>query len=172
MQTQRWIAQNILNAVGPHPASYAFGPGRNLVDAADRHAGCRWLVKMDVRQFFEFIGESGVYRVFRDLGYGALVSFEMTRLCTRLHSRQYPFSAKSLEEAQATIPYQKGAMGHLPQGAPTSPMLANLAVRRFDERLDSLAGARGWIYTRYADDLAFSTKEPCARGRAMALAQV
>ncbi len=169
MRTQRWIAQNILNVVEPHPASYAFAPGRDLVGAAERHAGCGWLVKMDVRHFFESIKEPVVYRVFRELGYSALVAFEMTRLCTRLHSAQYPFKARLLEEVQATIPYRKGAAGHLPQGAPTSPMLANLAVRRLDERIDALAGARDWTYTRYADDLAFSTTEPCTRGRAMAL---
>jgi RNA-directed DNA polymerase len=51
-------------------------------------------------------------------------------------------------------------------------MLANLVVRKLDERLDSLASARGWIYTRYADDLAFSTKGPCRRGHVMALASL
>ena len=172
MQTQRWIAQNILNAVEPHPASHAFAPGRDLVGAAERHAGCRWLVKMDVRHFFESIGEPAVYRVFRELGYGALVAFEITRLCTRLRSGQYPFRAIPPAELQATIPYWKGAAGHLPQGAPTSPMLANFAVRRLDERLDTLAKARGWIYTRYADDLAFSTREPSTRGHAVAIAKL
>ncbi|SRR6266851_3518876 len=169
MRAQRWIAQNILNAVEPHPASFAFAPRRDLVGAAERHAGCRWLVKMDVRHFFESIGEAAIYRIFRTLGYGALVAFEMTRLCTRLDSAQYPFIARSPEEAQPTAPYRKRVAGHLPQGAPTSPMLANLAVRKLDERLDALARARGWTYTRYADDLAFSTTQPCTRGRAMAM---
>ena len=49
-------------------------------------------------------------------------------------------------------------------------MLANLSVRKLDERLEALANAHGWIYTRYADDLAFSIKEKSSRGRAMALA--
>src|SRR4051812_25150863 len=52
MQAQRWIAQNILNAVTPHDASYAFAKDRDLVKAAGKHAGARWLVKMDVRNFF------------------------------------------------------------------------------------------------------------------------
>ena len=57
MQTQRWIAQNILNAVTAHEASYAFAKNRDLVKAATKHAGATWLVKMDVRSFFESISE-------------------------------------------------------------------------------------------------------------------
>jgi RNA-directed DNA polymerase len=77
MQTQRWIVQNILNPIHPHSASFAFAPGRDLVGAAERHLGSRWLLKMDVRHFFESISEMQVYRVFRWLGYGALLSFQM-----------------------------------------------------------------------------------------------
>jgi RNA-directed DNA polymerase len=48
-------------------------------------------------------------------------------------------------------------MGYLPQGAPTSPMLANLVVHSLDDEIQALAEASGLTYTRYADDMAFST---------------
>jgi RNA-directed DNA polymerase len=169
MKTQRWIAQNILNVAKPHDSSYAFAPGRSLMGAADRHAGCKWLVKLDVHSFFESIKEPSVYRLFRTLGYGELVSFELTRLCTRQDTLQ----VRSDYSVRDTVPYwRRRPPGYLPQGAPTSPMLANLVVRDLDIRLNAIAQRYGWIYTRYADDLAFSTTERSSRGQAMHVASL
>jgi RNA-directed DNA polymerase len=50
-------------------------------------------------------------------------------------------------------------------------MLANLAVRRLDDRLQALADAKRWVYTRYADDLAFSTNRLSTRTQAAAIAR-
>jgi hypothetical protein len=55
------------------------------------------------------------------------------------------------------------ARRHLPQGAPTSPALANLCAYHVDCRLSGLAAAAGATYTRYADDLAFSGDAAFAR---------
>ncbi|MEZ6029316.1 MAG: reverse transcriptase family protein [Hyphomonadaceae bacterium] len=157
MRTQRWIAQNILNVIEPHPASFAFAPKRNLVGAAVRHAGCGWLLKMDVQNFFEAIPERSVFEMFEGLGYSRLVAFQLARICTRLpETGNRPAQTPSM-------PHPQRPEGHLPQGAPTSPMLANLAVRKMDATLETLATGRGWVYTRYADDLAFSTKLPVDR---------
>ena len=161
MRVQRWINTYILACAYPHPASHAYSKGTNIIDATKPHCGKKWLIKLDVRQFFESISEISVYRVFRALGYQALVAFEMARICTRLGSetprrnrpqwRVWPRSRTSIDA------YSKWRMGHLPQGAPTSPMLANLAVREMDEELTKIAEEADLTYTCYADDLAFST---------------
>lgn len=162
MKIQRWIAQRILARVRPHYASVAFSKGDKLVEAARPHCGARWLVKLDVRNFFESINETAVYRVFRSLGYQPLVSMEMARLCTRLGTvSNYRLRPRWLStKSRPTIePYRTHRMGHLPQGAPTSPMLANLAVRLFDKAVQEIADAYGLTFTRYADDIALSSKD-------------
>ena len=55
------------------------------------------------------------------------------------------------------------ARPHLPQGAPTSPALTNIAAFRLDCRLSGLARSAGAVYSRYADDLAFSGSEDFSR---------
>jgi RNA-directed DNA polymerase len=168
MQAQRWIAQNILNVVTPHDASYAFAKNRDLVKAASKHSGARWLVKMDVTSFFESISEQQVYFVFRRLGYPALLCFQLARICTRLPLPDFP---RPLTET-SDLPYRPWPRGHLPQGAPTSPVLANLAVQALDVHLSEICKERGWTYTRYADDLAFSRIDDVPRSSATHLVKL
>lgn len=170
LKVQQWLVKNVLNhgASKVHQASTAFAPKSTLLNAAKPHCGARWLVKVDVQNFFESVSEISAYRAFRSLGYQPLMSFELARLCTRLGSQtarrshgqwqrkrgiQYSIEAYSNEELNL------GRMGHLPQGAPTSPMLANIAMLAADSELELAAKNAGLRYTRYADDLAFSTKE-------------
>jgi RNA-directed DNA polymerase len=168
MQAQRWIAQHILNAVRPHDASYAFAKDRDLVKSARKHAGARWLVKIDVRSFFESISERQVYFVFRSLGYPALLAFQLARICTRL-----PLEGKARPLSEPSgLPYRRWPQGHLPQGAPTSPMLANLAMYALDVHLSEMCKQLGWIYTRYADDLAFSRVDDVQRSSAIQLVKL
>lgn len=169
LKVQRWITQAILSRAKPHPASVAFSKGDTLVAAVEPHCGCRWLIKLDVRNFFESINEIAVYRVFRSLGYQRLVAFEMARLCTRLGGRSLlrmndRWSVRSwrwsvIKAYYVWRPSGGPLMGHLPQGAPTSPMLANLAVRKFDELVAKIADRHGLTYTRYADDLTLSSRD-------------
>ena len=183
MKAQRWITQAILSKATPHSASVAFSKGDKLVDAAAPHCGCKWLIKMDVRNFFESINEIAVYRVFRSLGYQPLVSLEMARISTRLAGwsarratdrwrvnvwRDMGRRWSEIEAYQAFRDDPGPLLGHLPQGAPTSPMLANLAMREFDAKAAAIARQNGMVYTRYADDLSLSTdqamtKADCSR---------
>ena len=169
LKVQRWITQLILANITPHSASVAFSKGDKLLHAAAPHCNCHWLIKLDVRNFFESINEVAVYRVFRSLGYQALIAFEMTRLCTRLggHSRfragprwNARFGKWTTISAYNIYRADFGPdIGYLPQGAPTSPMLANLTMRRFDAQVTDIATKYNLVYTRYADDLTLSTPE-------------
>lgn len=159
---QRWIASEILNKQSCHPSSFAYEPGSSPAKCAKKHLGCSWLIKLDVHDFFENIDERSVYGVFRDIGYQPLPSLELARLCTRksvsnaLNDGRWRVSRDELAKYKIK-PYQSWQLGYLPQGAPTSPMLANLASRGMDAALEKLAGRYGLTYTRYSDDMAFST---------------
>ncbi len=178
LKAQQWITQKILSQADPHSASVAFSKGDNLIDAAAPHCRCRWLIKLDVRNFFESVSEITVYRVFLSLGYQPLVSMELARLCTRLRSSDHGqrgrwlvrwWQWRVIKAYQVWRPDLGDRMGHLPQGAPTSPMLANLAMRDFDKVVSEMASELGLMYTRYADDLTLSTRskdytrEKCSR---------
>ena len=124
------------------------------------------MIKIDVRDFFESITEIDVHRVFRERGYQPPVAFELARSCRHPTSYLPPRRQPHHGGGGKSI-YPRTLIGVLPQGAPTSPMLANLAVRDLDEILTRLASRFGLRYSRYADDLTFSTtKKSFGRSRA------
>jgi len=165
-KVQRWIHHNILSKIAPHPASTAYADNSTLLAAASRHVNARWLVKIDIERFFESIKEPYVASVFERLGYPDLLSFQFARLCTRLPT------AKSRKEifrrhSKPTNGVMKNEwIGFLPQGAPTSPQLANAVMRRFDRRIAALSKKAGLRYSRYSDDLIFSTRGHFSRDHA------
>lgn len=171
-KVQSWLTQHVLNEVQPHTASHAFSPGSSIADCARQHAGARWLVKVDIADFFGSVTEIQVFHIFHKLGYNELISFELARLCTTLPAASAKHSMKAW---QVRFPrgrihfYAEKLIGRLPQGAPTSPMLANLAMRGADEELQRLADFYGLVYTRYSDDITFSTQGTFSREQAMAI---
>lgn len=164
MKVQRWITQNILSHVPAHNCSVAFSKGDSLYKAVEPHCQAKWLVKIDVQSFFESISESTVYRLFDSLGFEPLVSFEMARLCTRdrndAQHKKEQWIDYGLDSLYVIKQYTHSVQGHLAQGAPTSPMLANLVCRKLDERLVAIAEQQKLNYTRYADDITFSSSDP------------
>jgi len=162
MDVQRWVLHNILAACDLHRSSWAYRPGRSIVSCAQNHVGARWLIKLDVHNFFGSVYEPKVFAIFHELGYTRLLSFELARLCTRT-----PFGDHSWRVGQA--PYLATPRGSLPQGAPTSGALANAAMRDLDEKLATLAENGGLAYTRYSDDVVFSTRGAFTRSDAAAL---
>ncbi|MGY1453470.1 reverse transcriptase family protein [Streptomyces sp. SS8] len=167
MEVQRWILHEILDRLPVHPAAFAYVRGRSVVDCARRHLGARWLVKIDIRDFFGSVGERQVYGVFRREGYQPLPAFELARLCTWDDERGTDDARK--ERYPAIEDYLRGSGGFLPQGAPTSGALANLVVRSMDERLALVAARHRMVYTRYSDDMVFSSAAPFSRPDAIVL---
>ena len=154
---QQWINRRILSCAAPHEASTAFAMGSSVKRAAERHCCARWLIKVDLTRFFESISEVRVYRVFLSLGYQPLVSLELARLCTRVDPTERSDPHWTARCPTTIREYVVDYLGHLPQGAPTSPMLANFAMLEFDEKLIELAARYGLQYSRYADDITLST---------------
>jgi RNA-directed DNA polymerase len=166
---QNWIVTHILSSPGAiaqlNNASRAYAKKCSILRNAEQHACSRWMVKIDIHDFFESVSERQVYWVFRKLGYPALLSFEMARICTRVAPPAVDrFRKRDLKwrwndrtrGAHPLVPYDASQSGHLPQGAPTSPMLSNLIAVKLDEEATAIACEFGGVYTRYADDLIVS----------------
>ncbi len=159
-KVQQFINLELLQNLKPHPASYAFHAEGGIRKCASMHCGARWLFQYDLENFFHALSERNAYRVFMSVGYRPLLAFELARLCTttrlpmHLKHHLWPKHAQRKQYHFYTDP--SGATGVLPQGAPTSPMLSNLAALSLDEQLTAFADRHGFTYTRYADDLTFS----------------
>jgi RNA-directed DNA polymerase len=113
---QLWIHTALLSALIPHEASHGFAPGRSIVTNASPHVGAELILKLDLRDFFPSISRRQVQGIFRRAGYTVPVARLLTSLTT--------FG------------------GGLPQGAPTSPALANLVAYGMDARLTRIAQHR------------------------------
>ncbi|MCA6952793.1 reverse transcriptase family protein [Pectobacterium polaris] len=163
MRTQRWLSEHILEKLPVHVSSQAFKKGNSIKKCASRHCGAKWLIKIDIADFFSSISEIQVYRVFRSLNYQPLVAFELARICTvgtHNNSPRGVFSNwKILNPNNVISVYNQKLLGYLPQGAPTSPLLANIIMNDCDKALQTLAQRNDLIYTRYSDDLTFSTTD-------------
>lgn len=149
---QRRLLSQLLGRLAPHEAAFGHAPGRSVVEHAARHAGQGRVLRFDLRDFFSHVRAARVHALFTTLGYSTAVARSLTGLCTtsapeawlRQQSRLNGLQRQCLRDA------------HLPQGAPTSPALANLCAFGLDTRLSGLAAAFGARYSRYADDLVIS----------------
>lgn len=140
-RVQRKILHELLERLPVHGACQAFVAGRSVVTNATPHQGAALILKLDLVNFFPTIHYRRVEGYFRSLGYPREVASTLAGLTTH---------RPCFDGGRVAWP------GTMPQGAPTSPALANLLCERLDTRLTGLAAKLGARYTRYADDLTFS----------------
>jgi RNA-directed DNA polymerase len=161
---QRRLLKRILDPIPPHDSVHSYRPGRSVATYAAAHCGQEIVLRFDLRDFFTSIPAARVHALFRSIGYPRAVAQLLTGLCTNVVPADIryacPFNSRGSGGA-GNLHHLKSP--HLPQGAPSSPALANLCAYRLDCRLAALAHALGASYTRYADDLAFSGGVDLAR---------
>ncbi len=166
-EAQRKLLALALNPVPVHEAVHGFVRGRSVASHVAAHAGQALVVRLDLRDFFTHVHATRVRAMWRALGHTRTAADLLTHLTT---VRTPSAVRERLLDATAPDPQiepmrwievrrarsQALARPHLPQGAPTSPAIANLCAFGMDVRLAALAERFGSRYSRYADDMVFS----------------
>ena len=126
------------------PSDYAMGfiEGRSVVDNASRHIGQNYVFNSDLENFFPSIEQPRVWKRFQlpPFNFNQQVASILAGLCCvreKLDNGNFVYI--------------------LPQGAPTSPLITNAICDKLDRRLSGLARRFGLHYSRYADDITFSS---------------
>lgn len=128
----------------PHEAATGFVLNKSIVDNAKKHVGHNYVYNIDLKDFFHSFDRNRVklafmYEPFNLNGDKEPLAFLLASLCT--HPLEIDGEVKTV----------------LPQGSPTSPTLTNILCKKLDRRLNGLAKRFGATYTRYADDITFSS---------------
>ena len=122
------------------PEANGFVPGRSIVTNAKKHLDSKVIFNCDLQDFFPSISK------------------EMVQESLMKELKKYNASQKvaNIISNLVTAP-DKNGLEVLPQGAPTSPVVSNIVVKRLDKRLRVFAEKNGYRYSRYADDVTFSS---------------
>ncbi len=127
------------------PSEYAMGftEGRSVVSNATRHKGMNYVFNIDLKDFFPSIEQPRVWKrlQLKPLNFPQPIANILAGLC----------SMRGEKDNEGKYKY------FLPQGAPTSPIITNMICDTLDRRLAGLARRFGLNYTRYADDITFSS---------------
>ena len=131
---QRILHESLTRVYGPHPAVHGFVPRRSAVTNARNHLGRRYVLNIDMADFFPSITRQRIYGRFVKAPY--LFQPKIANLISALSTNDY---------------------SQLPQGSPSSPIIANIIAAELDADLAKLCGRLRCRYTRYADDITIST---------------
>jgi RNA-directed DNA polymerase len=130
---QKRIAELLERQYAPRSSVFGYVKGRNIRQNAERHLGRRWVLRVDLKDFFPSINFGRVR--------GLLLNkpFAMTK------------------EAATAVAKLCCDGNELPQGSPASPIISNIICRGLDHALSKLAREHRCTYSRYCDDIVFST---------------
>lgn len=163
-ELQRRIVRRVLDRIPVHPAAHGYVRGRSPFTLAAEHTGRAMVVRVDVEGFFTRIGPARIAGLLRAAGYPAAVAQALAGMLVTATPRAVLRRAPGPPGEARRRRLDRLALPHLPQGAPSSPAVANLLAHGLDRRLSGLAAGVGARYGRYADDLVFSGDDLPAHG--------
>lgn len=131
---QRKVAASLDKLYRPRRPVHGFVADRSVKTNALSHMRRRYVLNVDLADFFPAITEGRVQGLLNSLGVDSRVADIVARICCN--------------------------NGYLPQGAPSSPVISNMIGFRLDKQLMAIAKDTRCIYTRYADDITFSSHQP------------
>lgn len=137
---QSFIAELLSSCYSPDTCVKGFAKHESVVTNAVKHLHHNYILNIDIKDFFPSITQRMVRDSLIAKGVGSEVARRISILCTWYDSR-----TDDLPEEV------------LPQGTPTSPVLSNIVCHLMDQRLKGLAKRFGLVYSRYADDITFSS---------------
>lgn len=128
--------KNVLDEIyNPSRVVHGYVDDKSIVSNAKKHAGRKYLLNVDLKDFFPSVNFGRIYGLFKayPFKFPEKIAMQLAQICT----------------------YEN----QLPQGAPTSPVISNMICKRLDRDLEKLSKLLKVTYTRYADDLSFSWNE-------------
>lgn len=128
---QKRILKSVLSKIEMPDYAYGAVNGRDNVRNAKRHQGKKFIFTTDLKSFFPSINHDRVFKMFRSFKFSPTVARILTQLTT----------------------YK----GKVPQGAPTSPTIANLVFIKTGNKLNQFAKENNLTFTSFIDDLTFSS---------------
>jgi retron-type reverse transcriptase len=141
---QRWLADNLFSFLPVHDSVYSYRKGISIKDLARAHKEKNYLLRVDFTNFFPSIQGPDAVKLLR-------------RNASRL---PFPLSMHDLQIIRSIVCKDD----RLTIGAPSSPVLSNAILFEFDSYWSDRCRELSVVYSRYADDLYFSTTEPNLMG--------
>lgn len=178
---QRRLIYMIFSNYKPNGNSHGFIVRRNIVTNAQNHVGAKSLGHLDIKSFFDTISENNIKNcIFGNerickmcRHYDKYIDGKCNPSLYKNSDSTFPHKCEELKAVMVPGYCEKRQYqslfkriigicmlnGHTPQGFPTSPYIANIVMRGFDIKMSRLASDNECVYTRYADDLSFSSKK-------------